>query len=233
MWSGYQKPAWCWIECTRIDSSSSAKPTPFQVKSEVWMGIIHGAPGFGYFCHSWYGGFQEAAWLNDATMKDSLTKLNQRIQSLAPVLNSPSVSGKVTVVSTHTTVPVDILVKSHGGSTYIFAAAMRNDTTTAQFAVTGLTGGSSVEVTDENRSIALAGGAFSDKFTGYQVHLYKVNAPLATMAGISKAAVPVVNIARRVLVINDGKTGVFVVDGQAKSMMYSIQGRLMGKAGKR
>ena len=166
-------------------------------------------------------------------MKDSLTKLNQRIQSLAPVLNSPTIAGKVTAVSTHAAVPVDILVKSHGGSTYIFAAAMRNDTTTGQFTITGLTGGTSVEVTDENRSITLAGGAFSDKFTGYQIHLYKVNAPLATMAEISKSTVPVVKVARRVLVINSGKTGVFVVDGQTASRMYSIQGRLMGKAGKR
>jgi hypothetical protein len=233
MWSNYQKPAWCWIECTRIDSSSSAKPTPSQVKSEVWMGIIHGAQGIGYFCHSWYGGFKEAAWLSDVAMKDSLTKLNQRIQSLAPVLNSPAISGKVTVVSTHAAVPVDILVKSHGGATYIFAAAMRNDTTTAQFTITGLTGGTSVEVTDENRNITLVGGSFSDKFSGYQIHLYKVNAPLATRAGISKVTVPAVQAAHRVLVINDGRTGVFVVEGQAKSIMYSIQGRLMGKAGKR
>jgi hypothetical protein len=131
MWGKYQKPVWCWIECTRIDSSSLATPTPAQVKAEVWMALIHGASGFGYFCHSWYGAFKEAGWLQDQSMRDGITEINQRINSLAPVLNSPSVANAAMVHSGNASVPIDCMVKSHGGATYLFAAAMRGDTATA------------------------------------------------------------------------------------------------------
>ncbi len=176
MWSSDQKEAWCWIECTRIDTSSSAAPSSEQVKAEVWMALIHGAKGFGYFCHSWYGGFKEAGWLGNSEMKTAITAINNRISALAPVLNSSSVSGKVTIESEVPSVPVDIMVKNHYGSIYIFAAAMRGNAVTGSFSIADLSGTEQIEVLDENRSITVNDGKFQDRFDEYGVHLYKVTA---------------------------------------------------------
>ncbi|MBN1810162.1 MAG: hypothetical protein JW909_13940 [Planctomycetes bacterium] len=164
------KPVWCWIECTKIAADSAAKPTPAQVKSEVWMALIHGANGFGYFCHSWTPSFDEAALLHDAEMLAAVTELNARVQSLAAVLNSPTAAGEVAVASGNAGVPVDIMVKHNGGYTYVFAAAMRDDNTTATFTLPGAT---TVEVMDEGRSIPAPGGSFEDGFSGYGIHLYR------------------------------------------------------------
>ncbi|MBN2035366.1 MAG: hypothetical protein JW768_01360 [Chitinispirillaceae bacterium] len=185
-WSNNAKPVWCWIECTRIDSSSSVVPTPAQMKSEVWMALIHGARGFGYFCHSWYGTFREAAWLQDAAMRTAITAINRRIDTLAPVLNSTATEPDVTVTSSNPSVPVDIMAKNHGGSLYIFAAAMRNDTTTARFGISSLLGATGVTVLDEGRTIGISIGSatdwFGDRFDGYGVHLYKIS----TVASIKR-----------------------------------------------
>jgi hypothetical protein len=172
MWGANAKKAWCWIECTRIDSSSSAEPSPDQVKAEVWMALIHGASGVGYFCHSWYGGFKEAAWLGNAAIKTAITSINKRIAGLAPVLNGPSLTGKVMVQSD---VPIDVMVKSHGNSLYIFSAAMRENSGTGSFSIDAPSGAPSIEVLDESRSITATNGRFQDNFPGYGVHLYRVN----------------------------------------------------------
>jgi len=42
-WAGGQKVVWNCIECTRIQSEHKA--TPSQVRSEVWMSLIHGSMG--------------------------------------------------------------------------------------------------------------------------------------------------------------------------------------------
>ena len=172
MWCNDKKPVWSWIECTSINGGT--RPTPAQVKAEVWMALIHGAKGIGYFCHSFAPTFKEAAWLSDAEMKPAITAINQRIIALAPVLNGPPITGAVNVASSNKAVPVDIMVKNFSGANYIFAGAMRGDTTTARFTIAGLTGKDTAEVLDENRVVPVVNGTFSDRFAGYGVHLYRI-----------------------------------------------------------
>jgi hypothetical protein len=180
-WTSNAKPVWCWIETTRISADSPAKPTPAQVRSEVWMAIIRGANGIGYFCHSWYPSFDEPALLHDATMLAAVKAINQRIAGLAAVINSASVAGGVTTTSSNGAVPIDTLVKTSGGATYVFAAAMRSGTTTASFTLP--LGNGTLEVLDESRSLSMSGGHFSDAFSGYAVHLYRVTAAAGTTTG--------------------------------------------------
>jgi hypothetical protein len=187
MWSGDQKPVWCWIECTAIDTLPV--PTPYQVKAEVWMALVHGARGFGYFCHSWYPGFREAAWLADSAMAAAISAVNQRIHALAPVLNG---SGEVTVgvVSSNAAVPVDVLAREHGGFTYVFAVAMRDGNTNATFQLPAVSGTAAVEVLDEGRSLEAVDGEFGDTFAGYGVHLYKVDASAAASRPVAALVPP-------------------------------------------
>jgi hypothetical protein len=170
-WSG-NKPSWCWIETTRISDSSPRKPTTSEVRSEVWMALIHGAKGFGYFCHSFVtSASDEAALLHDPVMINAVKEINAQVSFLAPVLNSPDTIGYATVSVNNTLVPVDLMTKNYGGAHYIFAIAMRSGETTATFNVTS---GNNVEVIGEARFITIANGKFSDDFSAYSVHLYKI-----------------------------------------------------------
>jgi hypothetical protein len=75
-WSGAKKPVWNWIECTGI-SDPKGKPTPEVVKAEVWMSIVHGSMGIGYFVHQFQPTFDEHALLDDPTMKAAVAAINQ------------------------------------------------------------------------------------------------------------------------------------------------------------
>ena len=176
-WSNHEKPVWCWIETTNISDSRQVsardrKPTPSEVKSEVWMALVHGAKGFGYFCHSFVPPMDPAALLHDREMIAAVKKINEQVTALAPVLNSENTNGYATVQSGNSAIPVDIMTKKLGKDNYIFAVAMRNGATNATFKVNS---GKRVEVLGENRSIKIKNGKFTDDFAGFGVHLYKIS----------------------------------------------------------
>lgn len=173
-WSGGDKPVWCWIETTHINSAN--KPTPSQVKAEVWMALVHGANGFGYFCHEWVPEFNANALLDDPLMFPAVSKINARIHQLAAVLNSPDINGLVSVESDNTGVPVDLMVKHFQDTLYVFAVSMRDGTTTAAFTVNGIRDGE-VTVIGEDRKLTVSEGIFEDLYEDYGVHLYKMSLP--------------------------------------------------------
>lgn len=174
-WSAGKKAVWNWIECTGI-SDPAGKPTPAQVAAEVWMSIIHGSMGVGYFVHQFAPTFDEHALLDDPTMKAAVAAINQQIHDLAPALNTPPITNGGVVSSSDPAVPVDMLLKRQGGSTYLFAVAMGAGPAKATFSkLTNLPAGASVEVIGEGRTLALAGASFSDDFAGWGVHLYRIH----------------------------------------------------------
>lgn len=172
-WTNYQKIVWNCIECSRI-SNPDVKPSPEQVRAEVWMSIIHGSRGIVYFVHQFKPTFIEASLLVDPELKDGVARINRRIHELAPVLNSPTVRNAVAVSTEPASVPVAYMVKQKDGAIYIFAVAMRDRPVTASFRLLVPTGATAVEVLDENRSVPLRDGQFVDQFVGYGVHLYKI-----------------------------------------------------------
>ena len=172
-WAEDKKIIWNCIECTRI-SNVKVKPTPHQVRCEVWMSIIHGSRGLIYFVHQFKPKFIESALLVDDEMLKAVTKINRRIHSLAAVINSPSVDGLVEVTSSAADVPVKIMTKKYGGAVYVFAVAMRDKAVTATFRIKDVKQGASAEVFDEGRTVAVKNGSFSDRFKGYDVHLYRI-----------------------------------------------------------
>jgi len=172
-WSKGKKIVWFITECTHIQNPNRMA-TPHEVRSEVWMALVHGANGIVYFCHQWQPKRDFAAPLNNPEMKAALTAINKQITELAPVLNSPTVQDGATVRSSKKNVPIDIVVKSHGGATYVFAAGMRNGPTKGAFQVKGLQGKAVVEVLGEGRKIDATGGKFADSFKPWDVHLYRI-----------------------------------------------------------
>lgn len=172
-WTRDEKVVWNCIECTRI-SNPSVKPTPHQVRAEVWMSIIHGSRGLIYFVHQFKPRFIEAGLLADPEMLAAVTALNKQIHSLAAVINSPTITGTAAVKSSAANVPVHLMAKRHGGATYLFAVSLYHHETTATFTVAGLAGKASAEVLGEGRRIELTNGQFADRFKGYDVHLYRI-----------------------------------------------------------
>jgi hypothetical protein len=171
-WSGNAKPVIADIEASNFDNT--ARPSPAQIKSEVWMALVHGAAGIMYFCHRFSPTFSETDCLDDAPTASALTQLNGQIASLASVLNTQSVANGVAVSSSNSAVPVDTMLKRAGGATYLFATAMRSSSTTATFTLARIPASASAEVIGEGRTIPVTNGVFGDSFGSYGVHLYKV-----------------------------------------------------------
>lgn len=171
-WTHDQKPVWACIECTHI-GKSGRKPTPAEVRAEVWMALIHGADGLIYFVHQFEPRFIEAALLEDSEMLAAVTRLNQQVVELAPVLNSPTITNAVNVRVADSAVPVATMTKQFAGQTYLFVVAMRGAATTATFSPQAATGDFSVEVLGENRSLQATNGSFADAFAPWAVHLYR------------------------------------------------------------
>ena len=172
-WTRDEKPVWNCIETTRGDDSRF-KPTPHEVRAEVWMSLIHGSRGIIYFAHQFKPTFIEAALLADREMLAAVTKLNQQITSLAPVLSSPTITNAVMIRSTNTAAPIATMVKQLGGVTYIFAVAMRPLDTRVEFVSEQFSTSETVEVLGENRTLTVKGGRFTDGFGPWDVHLYRV-----------------------------------------------------------
>ncbi len=173
-WSNYGRAVWNWIECTDFNGSGR-KPAPGEVKAEVWMSIIHGSMGTGYFAHIFSPSFIEAGLLSDAQMSSAVAAINSQITSLAPVLNSRSVANGVTVSSSNAGIPVDVMLKRFNGETYLFAVSMRPGITTATFTLRGFPENAEAEVIGENRTKTITGGIMRDSFVNYSVHLYRIS----------------------------------------------------------
>ncbi len=173
-WSEDRKPVWNCIECTHI-SNPKAKATPQQVKAEVWMSLIRGSRGLIYFVHQFKPKFIEAGLFADAEMLAKVTAINQQIQDLAPVLNSPVLRAGVAVESSAREVPIEATSRRHQGAVYVFAVAMRDGKALARFTVPGLKGRAKVEVLNEKRTLEMRDGEFRDAFGPWDVHLYKIS----------------------------------------------------------
>jgi hypothetical protein len=170
-WGGDSKVVWNCIEAARIDNVN-AKPTAAQVRTEVWMSLIHGSRGLIYFVHQFKPKFIEASLLQDAELLKGVTEINAQIRALAPVLNSAAVQDPASVATSKPEVPIAAMTKRHEGATYVFAVAMRDGA--ARATVTGLGAAASAEVIGENRTVAVKDGKFEDDFKGYEVHLYRI-----------------------------------------------------------
>lgn len=173
-WTHGEKAVWSCIECTHI-SNPRAKATPRQVRSEVWMALIHGASGLVYFVHEFKPESKEAALLDDPEMLHAVTAINRQIRELAPVLNSPSIAGATTVRSSKPDAPIAVMFKRDAHAAYLLTVAMRNQAVHGTFRLQEVpTGAEVVEVLGESRRIALRNSEFSDSFEPYEAHLYRI-----------------------------------------------------------
>jgi hypothetical protein len=159
---------WTALETTALNPPQ--RPTPAQVRAEVWMALIHGATGIFYFVHEFKPTFREDAIFRYPDIVDEVTRTNQLIKSLAAVLKGPSVSGTISLSSP---VPIATMVKVYKDTTYIFAVAMENVPSTVRITIDGVHH-TDARVIGEDRSVGITQGTFEDRFEGYGVHLYQI-----------------------------------------------------------
>ncbi len=163
---------WAIIETTRINSPRS-RVTPDQLRSEAILALIQGADGLVYFAHEWTGGFREDGLFRYPEIVQAVKNTDAFIRRLAPVLNSPTIEGRVTLAGT---VPVATMLKQYDGELYLFAGSTAAKTGAATFSIGGVSNGS-VETLEHKRRLWMSNGAFSDTFDkGYQVHVYRISA---------------------------------------------------------
>lgn len=172
-WTGGRKLVWNCLECTAIGGPPN-KPTPKQVRSEAWLGLVHGSRGIVWFCHQFAPKFNEHALLDDPEMLAAVAAINGEIRELAPVLNSPNADVPATATSSDAAAPLAAMTKRHGGATYVFAVGTRDKAVRGTFTVPGVPAGAAVEVIGENRKVDVTGGKFEDEFEPYGVHLYRI-----------------------------------------------------------
>jgi hypothetical protein len=170
-YAGYKKPIIADLEASNINGT--VRPSPHQLRAEVWMSLVHGAAGVSYFCHQITPNFNETDCLDDAPTAAALREINAQLLELAPVLNTQSFS--LTPQSTAPNVPVHAVLKKPGDERYVFAVSMADAATTARFALAGLGTPARIEVIGEGRSLTPAADSFEDAFAAYAVHLYRLH----------------------------------------------------------
>lgn len=171
-WSEGKRIVWNCIETTRI-SNENRKPTPDEVRAEVWMSIIHGSRGIIYFTHEFKPKFIEAGLLADAEMARDVGELNRQITQLAPVINSAEPKDPARVTSSKKDVPIDVMTRRHNNGLYVFAVSMGSQPTRGKFILGGAPASGEVEVIGEDRRLPLKQGQWEDDFAPYSVHLYR------------------------------------------------------------
>jgi hypothetical protein len=168
-WSPPGQPVWNAIETTHI-YNPSRRPLPHEIRSEVWMSLIHGSTGIYYFVHEWKPSFREDGVFRYHETVEEITRINSQIRMLAPVLNSPTLAERVRIEA-----PVEIatMVKHHGDAYYVFAVNMQNKSAKVRLMLSQIPGDYAV-VLGEGRIIRFEGAVIQDEFAGYGVRLYKI-----------------------------------------------------------
>ena len=170
--AGEGKPVWAILEVTNGGqwvSDDTPPPTPTELRAEVWMAVINGATGIGYFPHVWKPKYEQCRIPEEN--QQALREVNAEVTDLAPVILGAALEG-VTCESPGD-LPVDVTAREADDATYIFAVNLLREERAATFTVPGLTAGAKVEVLGEGRVLEAADGSFSDTFGELDVHLYK------------------------------------------------------------
>lgn len=191
------KPTWILIEGT---SMVPDRPFPEDVRKACWSSIIAGATGIVFFGarFSSLAVTQDFdAILHNPAMSSMITSLSALLQSLGAAILSPETNLVSNVDSSNTTegpiggtwgVPIHYMTRTAGGTSYLFAQAIRPGATSGTFTVP-TAAGEVLSVVGEGRTVTADGsGVFTDTFAAdYSVHIYSWGA-VAGGSGIPIAA---------------------------------------------
>jgi hypothetical protein len=194
------KPIWPDIETSQVDTFNNTcyRPSGADLKALVWNAIIAGARGVTYFdanfasnCSSPTMGVGVLLSSSFSDIRTATTEVNAQVKALAPVINAPfAVPTKDSQdqptsngYETHTGWDntnkknnlVNSMVKYYNNQFYIFAAPKASSLPSITFTIAGSPSGV-ITVINENRTIPLSNGSFTDTFANDNtIHIYRVN----------------------------------------------------------
>ena len=168
-WAREARSVWTFVETTRI-SHETDRATPHQIRAEVWLALIQGATGIGYFVHEFSGGFREDGIFRYPETVEAVARINAEIRDLAPVLNTPTLRDRVKVGDG---APIAVAAKEHGGVLDLFAASTTETRSRMNLTIGGLQQGQA-HLIGEGRTVDIKDGVIEDTFDGYAVHLYRI-----------------------------------------------------------
>ena len=170
-WAAPEARVWSFVETTHI-KSPGRRPTPAEVRAEVWMAIVPGARGIVYFLHEWKPTFRDDAMFRYPEIVREVATINAMVARLAPGINA----GKPVDVRVEATTRIATLAREHGGALYVVVANMERKETEARLLVNGIEAGPVVAL-GEDRLVVAAGGALADHFEPFGVHVYRIDRP--------------------------------------------------------
>ena len=170
-WSG-GKPQWAVVESSNQNLTWVTKPrgpTRAEVRGQVWHSIIHGATGIVYFPMQIGGSFRFD--VTPADVAEEMTIQNQRIQSLAGIINSSPARTGLTL--NFGSPLLEGTSRRYKGSEFYFVLNMSNTTLDDQSIALPTLGVPAVNVIGEGRSLLPQGGTIVDDFAPYEMHVYQ------------------------------------------------------------
>jgi hypothetical protein len=166
-----QKPVWAIIETAHIDNAA-VRPTPEQVRTEVWQAIACGAAGIVYFAHEFKPTTVEAALLAHADIAAGVKQLNAEVLAAAPALHGKRADDQVQAVAADGG-KLAVRVHEHAGALHVFTASLQAAPLQATFTVRGKAAGT-VHVLGDKATRKLAQGRFRDDFGPYGIRHYRI-----------------------------------------------------------
>jgi hypothetical protein len=154
-------------------TSQSHFPTKDEMRQMAWRSIIEGADGilwWGFVSSSgmegaWYGAGNHDAYFDYQTV-------SSEIMDLEPVILTENKSNFVVCNNSN----IDYIVKERGESLYVIASNNKdNNENGAVFSISGAKQAAETIALYEQRSLNLRNNSFSDNFSPYGVHVYKIS----------------------------------------------------------
>ena len=173
---GQRKPIWNFVEAGWPFTESAAQGgrsiQPAELRAAVWHSLIAGARGIIYFQHSFGGpciGDHHVIRSNCEGTRAMVSAVDAQVKSLAPVLNSPTVTS-----GSSASQGIRTMVKWNGQNLYVFAGSTGAGST-GQIDIPCV-GDASASVLGENRTVPVSAGSLRDQFAdGNAIHIYRID----------------------------------------------------------
>jgi hypothetical protein len=196
--AGPDRPTYQWTEAKKgsqwVSAAEQPEVTSQYTRAEVWMAIIGGATGIGYFTHKWVdpdGSRNYSAFAPTAERRAEPRRLNAQLTRLAPAMLVDPARASVHISMTDA-LPCHFKATQVHGALYLFAqnTDLGKDAEKLQqcepisprsgmatLALEALSAGTRVEVVDEHRTITAQEGRFTDDFGPLAEHIYRIAWP--------------------------------------------------------